>query len=126
MTTPLLGPLRPSESDAVFRPTRRDVDPETGAPDVSALSDRHDWHPGVCWLWCEPAETEVTWLGPVQSSGMHADLFACRACLYRLDQLVLTANLRKDSPGNQTPAPVGRLFTAPTGAGRHRKALSIS
>ncbi|MGA5063306.1 hypothetical protein ACWGE1_00555 [Streptomyces sp. NPDC054932] len=115
--------LRPrlSESDAVFRPSRRDIDPETGQPESRALWDRHDWQLGTCWLWCGFIETEVTWLGPVQSSGIHADLYACRGCLYRLDQLVLLTNLRKDSPSSKTPAPVGDAFNPPAGAGRHRK-----
>ncbi|WP_244809427.1 hypothetical protein [Streptomyces sp. So13.3] len=38
----------------------------------------------------------MTWIGPVQSSGMHAALFSCRACLYELDQRVLFVNMRKD------------------------------
>ncbi|MFI1603358.1 hypothetical protein ACH4YN_14585 [Streptomyces griseofuscus] len=28
---------------------------------------------------------------------MHAAIFACRACLYELDQRVLEANLRQDA-----------------------------
>ncbi|WP_261950296.1 hypothetical protein [Streptomyces somaliensis] len=28
---------------------------------------------------------------------MHAALFACRACLYELDQRVLEANMRQDA-----------------------------
>ncbi|MFJ7180479.1 hypothetical protein ACIQXA_29745 [Streptomyces massasporeus] len=38
----------------------------------------------------------MTWLGPVCSSGMHADLYSCRSCLYELDQRVLEANIRRD------------------------------
>ncbi|MCZ4120807.1 hypothetical protein [Streptomyces sp. H39-S7] len=38
----------------------------------------------------------MTWIGPVQSSGMHAALFSCWACLYELDQRVLLVNMRKD------------------------------
>ncbi|MFG2856081.1 hypothetical protein ACGFZ9_36400 [Streptomyces mirabilis] len=39
----------------------------------------------------------MTWIGPVLSSGMHAALFSCRACLYELDQRVLEANMRHDT-----------------------------
>lgn len=113
-----------AEQDVVFRPSRRDIDPETGNPEAHALWDRHGWHLGACWFWCAEQGVEVTWLGPIQSSGLHADMYACRRCLYRLDQLVLSVNLRKDSPGTQIPAPAGSSFTPPTGAGRHRKTAS--
>ncbi|MFF6926493.1 MULTISPECIES: hypothetical protein [Streptomyces] len=41
----------------------------------------------------------MTWIGPVRSSGMHAALYACRACLYELDQRVLEINMREDVVG---------------------------
>ncbi|WP_228022903.1 hypothetical protein [Streptomyces acidicola] len=41
----------------------------------------------------------MTWIGPVRSSGMHAALYACRACLYELDQRVLEINMRVDVGG---------------------------
>ncbi|MFG2312057.1 hypothetical protein ACGFS9_25825 [Streptomyces sp. NPDC048566] len=41
----------------------------------------------------------MTWIGPVRSSGMHAALYACRACLYELDQRVLEINMREDVGG---------------------------
>lgn len=81
----------------VFRPTRRDVDPVTGDPTAEALWDRHDWQAhGECWLWCGRDDVEVTWIGPVRSSGMHAALHACRTCLYELDQRVLQTVMRDD------------------------------
>jgi hypothetical protein len=90
--TPLPAP------DVEFRPTRRDIDPTTAEPTAYALWDRHDWQTdGECWLWCGRVSVEVTWIGPVQSSGMHAAVYACRACLYQLDQRVLHANIRKDA-----------------------------
>lgn len=86
------------DRDVVFRPTRRDIDPVTGEPTAYALRDRHEWQThGECWLWCGRDDVEVTWIGPVRSSGMHAALFACRACLYELDQRVLEANMRQDA-----------------------------
>lgn len=86
------------ERDVVFRPTRRDIDPVTGEPTAYVLWDRHEWQVhGECWLWSGRDDVEVTWIGPVRSSGMHAALFACRACLYELDQRVLEANLRQDA-----------------------------
>ncbi|BBC95416.1 hypothetical protein HEP81_04410 [Streptomyces griseofuscus] len=86
------------DRDTVFRPTRRDIDPVTGEPTGNALWDRHEWQAhGACWLWCGRDDVEVTWIGPVRSSGMHAAIFACRACLYELDQRVLEANLRQDA-----------------------------
>ncbi|MGW3662687.1 hypothetical protein [Streptomyces sp. NPDC005141] len=39
--------------------------------------------------------TSRSWIGPVRSSGMHAALYACRACLYELDQRVLEINMRE-------------------------------
>jgi hypothetical protein len=115
--------LRPSplpDPDVVFQPTRRDIDPATGEPTAYALWDRHEWQPhGACWLWCGLDDVEVTWIGPVQSSGMHAAVFACRACLYELDQRVLEANLRKDAsalPANRAPRPPA--------SGRHRSAAA--
>ncbi|WP_098007647.1 hypothetical protein [Streptomyces sp. sk226] len=94
-------PLRPSplpDSDVVLRPTRRDIDPSTGEPTAHALWDRHEWQPyGECWLWCGGQDVEGTWIGPVRSSGMHASLYACRPCLYELDQRVLDANIRADT-----------------------------
>ena len=90
-TTPLPDP------DVVFRPTRRDIDPVTREPTDYALWDRHEWQArGECWLWCGRDDVEVTWIGPVRSSGMHAALYACRACLYELDQRVLETNMRHD------------------------------
>ncbi|MFJ4962666.1 hypothetical protein ACIP6P_09430 [Streptomyces sp. NPDC088729] len=94
-------PLRPSplpDPDVVFHPSRRDIDPSTGEPTAHALWDRHEWQPyGECWLWCGRQNVEVTWIGPVRSSGMHASLYTCRACLYELDQRVLDANIRADA-----------------------------
>lgn len=88
----------PSGPDVVFRPTCRDIDPVTGEPTAYALWDRHEWHArGECWLWCGRDDVEVTWIGPVRSSGMHAALYACRACLYELDQRVLETNMRQDA-----------------------------
>lgn len=61
---------------------------------------------GECWLWCGRDDVEVTWIGPVRSSGMHASLYACRACLYELDQRVLETNIRQDTgtlPMNRGP-----------------------
>ncbi|MCG0064875.1 MULTISPECIES: hypothetical protein [Streptomyces] len=82
----------------VFRPTRRDIDPVTGEPTAYALWDRREWQAhGECRLWCGRDDDEVTWIGPVRSSGMHAALFACRACLYELDQRVLEATMRQDA-----------------------------
>ena len=81
----------------VFRPARREVDPVTRDPTAYALWDRHGWKPhGECWLWCGRDDIEVTWLGPVRSSGIHAGLHACRACLYELDQRVLETAMRQD------------------------------
>ncbi|MET7718279.1 hypothetical protein [Streptomyces sp. NPDC005407] len=104
-----LRPTPLADPDVLFRPTRRDIDPATGEPTAYALWDRHAWQPhGECWLWCGRDDVEVTWIGPVQSSGMHAAVFACRACLYELDQRVLQANMRKDSralPANLAPRP---------------------
>lgn len=95
------------DPDVVFRPTRRDIDPVTGEPTAHALWDRHAWESsGECWLWCGRHDIEVTWIGPVCSSGMHAALYSCRACLYELDQRVLASNMRQDaaSPsGSDTP-----------------------
>ncbi|GAA1910879.1 hypothetical protein [Streptantibioticus ferralitis] len=96
MTALELRPARLPEADAVFRPTRRDIDPATGQPEARALWDCHDWQIGECWLWCGRARIDVTWIDPAQSSGMHADMYACRTCLYQLDQRVLLANLRRD------------------------------
>lgn len=96
MTALDVRPARLPEAGAVFRPARRDIDPATGQPEPQALWDRHDWRLGECWLWCGRAQVDVTWIGPAQSSGMHADMYACRACLYQLDQRVLLANLRRD------------------------------
>ncbi|MGC5342883.1 hypothetical protein [Streptomyces sp. DT171] len=94
-------PLRPSplpDPDVAFRPSRRDIDPSTGEPTVHALWDRHELQSyGEYWLWCGRQNVEVTWIGPVWSSGMHAALYACRACLYKLDQRVLDANIRADA-----------------------------
>ncbi|GAA2507314.1 hypothetical protein [Streptomyces gobitricini] len=90
--TPLPDP------DVVFRPTRRDIDPTTREPTEYGLWDRHEWQTrGQCWLWCGRDDVEVTWVGPVRSSGMHAALYACRACLYELDQRVLETNMRQDT-----------------------------
>ncbi|PJJ03500.1 hypothetical protein BX264_3885 [Streptomyces sp. 2333.5] len=104
--------LRPTclpDPDVVFRPTRRDINPATGELTAYALWDRHAWQPhGECWLWCGRDDVEVTWIGPVQSSGMHAAVFACRACLHELDQRVLQANMRRDSSAlstDLTPSP---------------------
>ncbi|MFF5649842.1 hypothetical protein ACFY8N_15595 [Streptomyces collinus] len=81
----------------VFRPTRRDVDPVTREPIEYALWDRHEWQArGERWLRCGRNDVEVTWIGPVRSSGMHAALHACRACLYELDQRVLETNMLHD------------------------------
>lgn len=86
------------DPDVVFRPTRRDIDSVTGEPAPCALWDRHDWQRhGECWLWCGRGDVEVTWIGPVRSSGMHAALYSCRACLFQLDQRVLEANIRDDA-----------------------------
>ncbi|HEY8986564.1 MAG TPA: ATP-binding protein [Streptomyces sp.] len=52
-------------------------------PDVVFRPVRHD--------------VEVTWVGPGRSSGMHAALCACRACLYELDQRVLETSTRHDT-----------------------------
>lgn len=98
----------------VYRPTRRDVDPETGQTTAQALWSQHRWQPGACWLWCERTGVEVTWIGPVSSSGMHADLYACRHCLYHLDQRVWDDQLRKSRPTPRARAPL-------QGRGRHRK-----
>lgn len=93
--------LRPTplpDPDVVFRPTRRDIDPVTRQPTEYALWDRHEWLTrGECWLWCGRDDVEVTWIGPVQSSGMHAAFYVCRACLYELDQRVLETNMREDT-----------------------------
>jgi hypothetical protein len=102
------------DPDVVYRPTRRDIDPASGEPTANALWDRHDWQAdGECWLWCGRRDVEVTWIGPVQSSGMHAAFMSCRACLYELDQRVLNANLRKDGSalsrrGESNPSVSGR------------------
>lgn len=80
---PLPGP------DVGFRPTCRDIDPVTREPTDDALWDRHERQVrGECWLWCGCDDVEMTWIGPVRLSGMHAALYACRACLYELDQRV--------------------------------------
>ncbi|MFC9736638.1 hypothetical protein ACFVKC_01815 [Streptomyces noursei] len=50
---------------------------------------------------------------------MHAALYACRACLYQLDQRVLAANMRKDA----SALPANRGTRIPE-AGRHRRAAS--
>lgn len=96
------------DPDVAYRPTRRDVDPISGEPTAYALWDRHEWRAkGECWLWCGRDNVEVTWIGPVQSSGMHAALFSCRPCLYELDQRVLLTNMRRDQsprPGSAGPA----------------------
>lgn len=105
-----------------FRPTRRDIDPESGEATAQALSDRHQWESGDCWLWCGQLDIDVTWLGPVQSSGMHADLYGCRGCLYRLDQLVLRATLANDKAALAKASGPAELPTALAGAGRHRRA----
>lgn len=94
------GPGSSPDGDVVYRPSRRDVDPVTGDPEpvAGALWDRHEWQVrGECWLWCGRDGIEVTWIGPVRSSGMHAALFACRACLYQLDQRVLATSIRQDA-----------------------------
>lgn len=122
MIATTLRPVRLPEADAVFRPSRRDIAPETGEPDVHALCDHHEWHLGACWLWCAREDIEVTWLGPVQSSGLHADMFACRGCLYRLDQLVLRTTLAKDRASLSTSSGPAESPTARTGGGRHRRA----
>ncbi|MFI6542960.1 hypothetical protein ACIBO9_06905 [Streptomyces prunicolor] len=103
--------LRPAplpDPDVVFRPTRRDIDPVTRQPTEYALWDRHEWLTrGECWLWCGRDDVEVTWIGPVQSSGMHAAFYVCRACLYELDQRVLETNMREDTsvlPTSRRPA----------------------
>ncbi|WP_432585935.1 hypothetical protein ABVG11_06850 [Streptomyces sp. HD1123-B1] len=91
-----------------FPPNRRDIGPVTGEPTAYALWDRHEWQArGGCWLWCGRDGVEVTWIGPVRSSGMHADLYACRVCLYELDQRVVEANMRRDAgvlPIGERPA----------------------
>lgn len=101
-TTPIPDP------DVVFRPARRDIDPATRKATEYALWDRHEWQAhGECWLWCGRGDVEVTWIGTVRSSGMHAALYACRACLYELDQRVLETSTRRDtgvSPMNGGPA----------------------
>ncbi|NEA55588.1 hypothetical protein G3I60_15880 [Streptomyces sp. SID13666] len=85
------------DPDVVYRPSRRDIDPASGDPRAYTLWGRHEWRTqGECWLWCGREDVDVTWIGPVQSSGMHAALFSCRACLYELDQRVLLVNMRKD------------------------------
>lgn len=93
--------LRPNplpDPGVVFRPTRRDIDPITREPNDYALWDRHQWQAsGECWLWCGRDDVGVTWIGPVRSSGLHAALYACRACLYELDQRVLEINMRQDA-----------------------------
>ena len=103
--------LRPTplpDPDVVFRPTCRDIDPVTRQPTEHALWDRHEWPAhGECWLWCGRDDVEVTWIGPVQSSGMYAAFYVCRACLYELDQRVLETNIRQDTgvlPMNRGPA----------------------
>ncbi|GAA0636650.1 hypothetical protein GCM10009535_11180 [Streptomyces thermocarboxydovorans] len=58
MNATTLRPVRLLEADAVFRPSRRDIDPETGEPDVHALWDRHEWHLGAGWLWCDREDIE--------------------------------------------------------------------
>ncbi|WP_369186551.1 hypothetical protein [Streptomyces sp. R08] len=94
----------------VFRPTRRDIDPVTQQPTEYALWDRHEWLTrGECWLWCGRDNVEVTWIGPVQSSGMHAAFYVCRACLYELDQRVLETNMRLDT--DVSPAERGPVHT---------------
>ncbi|GEM_PF-4472280 len=109
-----------SDSDVVFRPTRRDIDPVTGEPTSYTLYDRHEWQQhDACWLWCGRNDVEVTWIGPVQSSGMHASLYACRACLYQLDQRVLETNMREDAG----VLPVHRTSTPPD-TGRHHRGVA--
>ncbi|GAA2230092.1 hypothetical protein GCM10010104_24080 [Streptomyces indiaensis] len=84
----------------VFRPTRRDIDPVIRKPIDYALWDRHEWQArGECWLWCGRDDVEVMWIRPVRSSGMHAALYAYRACLYEPDQRVLETNTRDDIDG---------------------------
>ena len=88
------------DPDLVFRPTRRDIDSATWKPTAELLWDRHEWRThGACWLWCGRDDIEVTWIGPVRSSGLHAALHACRACLYELDQRVLETVMRRDMGG---------------------------
>ena len=82
--------------------------PSPGNTPRYALWDRREWLPsGECWLWCGRDDVEVTWIGPVQSSGMHAAFYVCRACLYELDQRVLETNMREDTsvlPTSRRPA----------------------
>ncbi|MFI0164268.1 hypothetical protein [Streptomyces sp. NPDC017095] len=82
----------------VFRPTHRDIYLVTGEPTAYALWDRHERPArGDCWLGCGRDDVEVTWCGPARSSGMHAAVFGCRACLYKLDQRALEADMRQDA-----------------------------
>lgn len=124
MMPPALRAALP-DPDVVFRPARRDLDPETGEAAAQALWDRHTWFPhGSCWLWCGRDRVDVTWLGPVQSSGSHAAMWACLACLYELDQRVLLATMRKDGTAkdaSQPPTYVGDPLNFRTAAGRHRR-----
>lgn len=104
----------------VYRPTRRDIDPETGLPDPDVQSRNH-WRVGECWLWCGQGNVDVTWIGPAQSSGMHADLYACRACLYELDQRILRINLGKDRQVLRCLSPGASASVRPPAPGRHRR-----
>lgn len=118
MTVPaaqLSHPERLPDEILVYRPTRRDIDPETGQTTAAALESRHDWQSrGACWLWCERVDIEVTWIGSVTSSGMQADLYACRHCLFHLDQRVWYAQHLRDLPRPRAHGP-------PTPRGRHRR-----
>ncbi|MDX2967171.1 hypothetical protein [Streptomyces acidiscabies] len=103
-----LRPIPLPDPDVVFRPTRRDVDPNTREFTEHALWDHHEWQAhGECWLWCGSTDIEVTWIEAVQSSGMHAAFYLCRACLYELDQRVLKTIMHRDTglpPTSREPA----------------------
>lgn len=49
------------------------------------------WVTGRCWLYCLRPGIPVTWIGPVQVEGQHADLYACEGCIRTLNGLVREA-----------------------------------
>lgn len=65
-------------------------------------ADGVQWFPGRCWLWCQLSNVPVTWIGPVQLSGVHVPMYACAQCLDALEALAWSEVLRKDA-GAITP-----------------------
>ncbi|GAA3642944.1 hypothetical protein GCM10023079_35930 [Streptomyces chitinivorans] len=54
------------------------------------------WTTGRCRLYCLRPQVPVMWLGPVQTQGQQAELYACEACIQTLNALVWEALRQRD------------------------------